>query len=40
MMGMFYNAETALIANRVLNASERKADDGTQTWNAHLWDVK
>lgn len=39
-MGLFYNAEFSLIANRLLNARARQNGISNQTWNVHAWDVR
>jgi len=40
MMPMFYNAETGLVSNRVVNASGRRGEAASQTWNILQWEVK
>jgi peptide/nickel transport system substrate-binding protein len=40
VMGLFYGAEPTLISNRLLNAGPRGAQDTTNAWNAHEWDLK
>jgi peptide/nickel transport system substrate-binding protein len=39
-MGLFYDAEPNLIANRLREVGVRYGGRATQTWNAHLWDVQ
>jgi peptide/nickel transport system substrate-binding protein len=39
-MGLFYDAEPSLIANRLREVGVRYGGRATQTWNAHLWDVQ
>jgi peptide/nickel transport system substrate-binding protein len=38
-MGLFFDSEPSLIANRLVNVTARP-DDSRHTWNAHLWDIK
>ncbi len=38
-MGLFFDTEPSLIANRLVNV-RAKPDDGRQTWNSHEWSVK
>ncbi len=39
LMGLFYDTETTMIANRLLQATAR--DQGsTQAWNAHEWELR
>jgi len=38
MMDLMYDGEPSLIANRLVNVRAR-ANESTQTWNVHLWDV-
>lgn len=38
LMGLFYNAETTMISNRLLNVVGRT--QVTEVWSCHLWDVK
>lgn len=38
-MGLFFDTEPSLIANRLVNV-RAKPDDGRQTWNAHEWSVR
>ncbi len=38
-MGLFFDTEPSLIANRLVNV-RAKPDDGRQTWNSHEWDVR
>lgn len=40
MMGLFYNTEPILIANRLVNAAARKGSSSTHTWNAEQWDLR
>jgi peptide/nickel transport system substrate-binding protein len=40
MLPMFYNAETGLVSNRLLNASGRRGEAASQTWNVLQWDLK
>lgn len=39
MMDLMYDGEPSLIANRLVNVRAR-ANESTQTWNLHLWDVR
>lgn len=39
LMGLFYDTETTMISNRLLNASARH-QGSTQAWNAEEWDVR
>jgi ABC-type transport system substrate-binding protein len=39
MMEIMYDGEPTLIANRLVNVRGR-AYETTQTWNAHVWDVR
>ncbi|HZT07735.1 MAG TPA: ABC transporter substrate-binding protein, partial [Chloroflexota bacterium] len=39
-MGLFYNAEATMIANRVENVGANNAGSSTQAWNAYTWDVQ
>lgn len=38
-IGLFFDTEPALIANRLVNVTARP-DDSRHTWNAHVWDVR
>jgi peptide/nickel transport system substrate-binding protein len=38
-MGLFFDTEPSLIANRLANVYA-KPDDGRQTWNSHEWGVR
>jgi peptide/nickel transport system substrate-binding protein len=40
MMGQFYNAEPALIADRLVNVVGRRGGDAFPTWNVQDWDVR
>lgn len=39
VMGLFYGAEPTLISNRLTGAGPRGAQDSTNAWNAHEWDL-
>jgi len=39
-MGMFYDGQPVLVANRVLNVGPGLGEFATQSWNAHEWDVR
>ncbi|MPZ15689.1 MAG: hypothetical protein GEU73_14920 [Chloroflexi bacterium] len=39
VIGLWYNAESIVVSNRLRNVASQKTGDGTVTWNAHLWDV-
>jgi ABC-type transport system substrate-binding protein len=39
VMGLFYDVEATAIGNRLVNVGARRTGS-TQSWNAHLWDVK
>ena len=40
MMGLFYNVEPALIANRLVSVTGRKGSEAFPTWNVQDWDVR
>jgi peptide/nickel transport system substrate-binding protein len=39
-MGVFYDGQPVLVANRILNVGPGPGEFTTQTWNAHEWDVR
>jgi len=39
-MGLFYDGQPALIANRLMNVGPGPGEFATQAWNAHEWDVR
>jgi peptide/nickel transport system substrate-binding protein len=39
LLGLFYNSQPMMIGNRLVNVTGRRGE-GTETWNAHEWDVK
>ncbi len=39
-MGLFYNVEATMIADRIQHAAANNAAATTQAWNAHEWDVQ
>jgi peptide/nickel transport system substrate-binding protein len=39
VLPMFYNAETGMVSHRVQNASGRRGEGASQTWNVLQWDV-
>jgi hypothetical protein len=36
---LFYDANPALVGNRLRNVAARHGRDSTEAWNAELWDV-
>ncbi len=40
VMGLFYDGQPALIANRLVNVGPGPGEFTTQAWNAHEWDVR
>jgi ABC-type transport system substrate-binding protein len=41
MIGIFHNAEPAMVANRLQGVGSRRGEGPTsQSWNAHEWDVR
>jgi ABC-type transport system substrate-binding protein len=40
VMDQFYDATTTAVGNRLVNVAARVARGGTNTWNAHEWDVR
>jgi peptide/nickel transport system substrate-binding protein len=38
-MGLWYNAESIVIGNRLKNVTIQRSGDGTMIWTAHEWDV-
>jgi len=39
-MGLFYDGQPVLVANRLLNVGPGPGEFTTQAWNAHEWDVR
>jgi peptide/nickel transport system substrate-binding protein len=39
-MGLFYNAEATMVAQRIQHAAANNATGTTQAWNAHEWNVR
>lgn len=40
LMGLFYDVEPVLIANRLSNVAASKARESTPVWNADQWDIR
>jgi len=40
VMGLFYDTQPVLIANRLQNVNTARGPGSSLTWNAHLWDVR
>jgi len=40
VMGLVYDAQATMIANRLVNANGNVPTDGAATWNVHDWDVR
>jgi peptide/nickel transport system substrate-binding protein len=40
VMGMFYDGQPVLVANRILNVGPGLGEFATQSWNAQDWDVR
>lgn len=39
LIPIFYGTQPTMVSNRLLNVGPRRAAEGTNAWNAHLWDV-
>lgn len=39
-LGLFFDAEPAMISNRLVNVAAKKAGEGTMAWNAEQWLLK
>ncbi len=39
-MGLFYNVEATMVANRLANAGSNNTGSSTQAWNAAEWDLR
>lgn len=39
-LGLFFDAEPAMISHRLVNVAAKKAGEGTMAWNAEQWSLK